>query len=214
MTGIIYCYHCIITGKKYIGQTRNHRRREIARKNDVIRNKHPNNQFECALREYGYDGFIYGQIEETDELDDREIYWIDYYNTIDEGYNTLRRGAGKKSIHEGNKTIDGKPTELGKQIRNEWQRNKYNNMTDEEKREYNRKVVEWNRIRVSNMPPEERTEYYRKYNRHNQERIESMADEERAEQKRMRREQNRRYYHSLSPEKRREMNRRRNQRKP
>ncbi len=94
MFGIIYCYHCIITGKKYIGQTVNESRRVSQLKCEVRDNLHPDNHFHNAMRKYGRDNFVYGIIEETDELNDREIYWIDYYNTMNEGYNSTIGGEG------------------------------------------------------------------------------------------------------------------------
>ena len=94
MKGVIYCYHCIPTGKKYIGQTRN----ENKRKSDhFYRSKYTkdNNKFYNAVRKYGWENLIYGVIGEFDilDLDDMETHYIEKYNTLKEGYNTISVGA-------------------------------------------------------------------------------------------------------------------------
>lgn len=50
------------------------------------------------MNKYGYDNFIPSLIEECDNslLNEREIYWIHYYNTTDKtiGYNMTIGGDG------------------------------------------------------------------------------------------------------------------------
>ena len=50
------------------------------------------------MNKYGYDNFIPSEIEECDNslLDEREIYWIAYYNTTNKqyGYNMTTGGGG------------------------------------------------------------------------------------------------------------------------
>jgi group I intron endonuclease len=100
MKGVIYCYHCIPTGKKYIGQTRNEKKRKT---NHFYSSKYTkdNNKFYNAIRKYGWENFIYGVIGEFDILDlnTRETYYIEKYNTIKEGYNTLTVGVYSNSNH-------------------------------------------------------------------------------------------------------------------
>lgn len=52
-----------------------------------------------AMRKYGIENFHIEQIEEVsnDLLDEREIYWIQYYNTYYDGYNSTLGGNGRKS---------------------------------------------------------------------------------------------------------------------
>ena len=42
-----------------------------------------------AIRKYGKENFTIELIEEveTDKLDEREVYWISFYNSYNDGYN-------------------------------------------------------------------------------------------------------------------------------
>jgi group I intron endonuclease len=95
--GKIYCAHCIFTGKKYIGQTRQHLLCNRIAKHFLDANKdYSDGKFQRALRKYGRNGFIWGIIEECDIvlLNDREIYWIAEHKTVENGYN-LSPGGGQ-----------------------------------------------------------------------------------------------------------------------
>ena len=98
--GIIYCYHCIASGKKYIGQTmhRWERYRYTYHKNFYKTTNITTNKFINALQHHGWNSFIYGVIEECDDsmLNDREIYYIDAYDTFNNGYNTTLGGLGRR----------------------------------------------------------------------------------------------------------------------
>lgn len=92
--GIIYCAHCIPTGKKYIGKTlKCLERRKYAHKS-VAKNKKRNLKFYNAIKKYGWDSFLWGIIEECDVilLNEKEIFWIKKYNTYYEGYNSTLGG--------------------------------------------------------------------------------------------------------------------------
>ena len=57
----------------------------------------------CAIRKYGVDNFTFEIIEECSivDLNQREIFWIDYYDTYNSGYNrTLGGDAGNKGPDE------------------------------------------------------------------------------------------------------------------
>jgi group I intron endonuclease len=95
--GKIYCAHCIFTGKKYIGQTRKKLLCDRIASHFVDANKEYRiSNFHNALKKYGRCGFVWGIIEECDVslLNDREIYWISEYKTIENGYN-LSPGGGQ-----------------------------------------------------------------------------------------------------------------------
>ena len=87
--------------KVYIGQTiysLSKRMRE-----HIYLSEHPEFDHKCkihsAMRKYGCDKFFIEPIEECSEaeLDDREIYWIEQYDSFYHGYNcTLGGGGGKK----------------------------------------------------------------------------------------------------------------------
>lgn len=95
--GYIYKITNIVNGKLYIGQTRKtvEERFEIHLKNAK---KHINRYLYDAMNKYGYDNFVPSLIEECEDnlLDEKEIYWIKFYNTInkDIGYNMTIGGGG------------------------------------------------------------------------------------------------------------------------
>ena len=53
--------------------------------------------FHRAIRKYGKDNFVIEIIEQVDveKLDDREKYWIEYYNSYYNGYNETLGGDGQ-----------------------------------------------------------------------------------------------------------------------
>lgn len=87
--GIIYCWKNKSNGKRYIGQTihpegriANHKHSALVLGSDFY--------FHRSLRKRGVEGFDYEVIEETDNLSERETFWIKYYNTIwPNGYNQM-----------------------------------------------------------------------------------------------------------------------------
>lgn len=51
-----------------------------------------------AMLKYGVDNFSFEVIEETLEPNEREQYWIEYYQSYQKGYNATRGGDGKSYI--------------------------------------------------------------------------------------------------------------------
>jgi group I intron endonuclease len=94
MKGVIYCYHCIPTGKKYIGQTINEKYRKQSHISKA--NTDCDFLFYRAVRKYGWENFIYGIIDSFEEslLNEKEIYFIEEYDTFNNGYNTTVGGGG------------------------------------------------------------------------------------------------------------------------
>lgn len=104
MKGVIYCYHCIPTGKKYIGKTLYERARKDHHYYMVKRGC--KRKFYNAIRKYGWENFIYGVIEKCDEiiLSQKEIFYIEEYNTFLCGYNSTIGGDGKTGWKHSKKT--------------------------------------------------------------------------------------------------------------
>lgn len=89
--GYIYLITNKINGKQYVGQTA----RDIwTRFDEHCLNTH-NSAIGNAISEYGYSNFTLQELEavELDKLDEREIYWIKYYNTFEKGYNQTKGGS-------------------------------------------------------------------------------------------------------------------------
>lgn len=93
--GTIYLITNKINGKQYIGQT--------ARDMWTRFEEHckPSNQSVIgkAIQKYGYLNFSLEEIERVslDCLDDREQYWIDYYDTYRKGYNQTPGGDASQT---------------------------------------------------------------------------------------------------------------------
>lgn len=98
----IYCIENIKDNKKYIGQSKNIYDRWAKHKLELNRNNHDNDYLQNAWNKYGELCFTFYILEECDEieLDDKEIYYIELYNTLNRscGYN-LKTGGQNKGIH-------------------------------------------------------------------------------------------------------------------
>ena len=94
----IYKIENKINGKFYIGQSIDIKTRWYNHRKDLNGNRHYNEHLQNAWNKYGENQFIFSIIEEctVDNLDEREIYWIDYYNAMDGayGYNMTLGGQG------------------------------------------------------------------------------------------------------------------------
>ena len=89
----IYKIENLINGKIYIGQAVDLKRR-ISEHKRPSRYNNPNRPeykfaLSAAIRKYGIGNFSFEIIEECkeEELDDKEKYWIQYYNSYYSGYN-------------------------------------------------------------------------------------------------------------------------------
>jgi group I intron endonuclease len=96
---IIYKSTNKITGKIYIGQTTHTLDKRI--KGHIKESKIESNRpFMLSINKYGEDNFEFETIDSADNLDElnnKEIYWIDFYNSVSpNGYNVTGGGQGKK----------------------------------------------------------------------------------------------------------------------
>jgi group I intron endonuclease len=96
---IIYKSTNNITGKIYIGQTTKSLEQRI--KGHIKESKIDSNRpFMLSINEYGEDNFTFETIDSAnnlDELNDKEVYWINFYNSVSpNGYNVTGGGQGKK----------------------------------------------------------------------------------------------------------------------
>lgn len=104
MTTGIYCITNLINGKKYIGQSKTIEKRWNLHKTSSFNslNSDYNNSIHQAIRKYGIDNFKFEVLEECkiEELDEKEIYWISFYQTyppeLGKGYNLT--SGGKQGI--------------------------------------------------------------------------------------------------------------------
>lgn len=93
--GVIYSATNIINNKRYIGQTTRELKR---RRNEHITQANSGSDLAIhqAIRKYGEDNFEWSIIDQAynqEELDNKEIYWIDFYDTYGKnGYNMALGG--------------------------------------------------------------------------------------------------------------------------
>lgn len=86
-----------INGKKYVGQSNNINRRFSEH---CLRSEIP---IDIAIQKYGKENFLFEVLEECslDELDSKEIYWIEKENSFKGGYN-CNVGGEQATSGEGN----------------------------------------------------------------------------------------------------------------
>ena len=96
---IIYKATNLVNGKVYVGQTVNtlkYRKEQHWR--EAICPSRKNVHFHNALLKYGIDNFefeIIDRARDVDELNKKESYWIDYYNSTDSRYGYNKDSGGK-----------------------------------------------------------------------------------------------------------------------
>lgn len=96
-----YIYEIIndINGKIYIGKTEfSIEKRFKEHCKDAFREKCEKRPLYAAMRKYGIEHFHIEMIEETDNPEEREIYWIEEKQSFKYGYNATCGGDGKRYI--------------------------------------------------------------------------------------------------------------------
>lgn len=101
----IYCIENSINNKKYIGQSVDIYDRWSHHRSDLNNGTHDNEYLQRSWDKYGSDNFNFYVLEfcDIDKLDEREVYFIDFYQTLnrDKGYNLISGGSfGKKYSQE------------------------------------------------------------------------------------------------------------------
>lgn len=99
-TGIIYKITNNKNNKVYIGITT--RTLEVRWKEHL---RQTSQKIDIAIREIGKENFNIEEIERCsiDKLDEREQFWISYYNSFDKGYNLTYGGRGNKILFKPDK---------------------------------------------------------------------------------------------------------------
>jgi group I intron endonuclease len=92
----IYAIKNRTNNKMYIGQSVNVRKRKSYHLWLLRTNNHFNPKLQSAFNKYGEENFEFVILEKCnkDELDDKEIKYINRYNTINDGYNICEGGEG------------------------------------------------------------------------------------------------------------------------
>jgi len=167
----IYKIENLINHKLYIGQTVNFNERVYLHLSELRRNKHPNQHLQNSWNKYGSENFKVDLFEDLTEkvkgcdrkyvddlLNEREIYWISFYNTTDgdKGFNMSSGGDGLTLWGPKNGMFGRHHTEESKRKMSEHSNNKgpnnarYGVILSEETK---RKISEANKGRI--QTPEE-----------------------------------------------------------
>ena len=94
----IYKITNLINNKTYIGQSNCIERRFAQHKSPYEQNRNSEKPLYKAIKKYGINNFSFDIIEECPEedLNNRELYWINFYNSLvhNNGYNIRAGGEG------------------------------------------------------------------------------------------------------------------------
>ena len=97
-----------INDKLYVGQSINIENRWTHHKSELNNNKHINDYLQNAWNKYGEDNFSFIVIEECkeSELNEKEIYYINKYNSMNNGYNLCEGGNGIRGYRHTKEEIE------------------------------------------------------------------------------------------------------------
>lgn len=96
--GIIYGWYCTVTDKWYISQTV--RPEDRFKSHIILSENNDKSYFHKALRKYPLDNWVYCVLEDNilrENLNMKEIDWIEYYDSFYSGYNLTLGGGGSVS---------------------------------------------------------------------------------------------------------------------
>ena len=135
---VIYKHTNKINGKIYIGQTSQDPKKRWNYGYGYIDCP----KFYAAIQKYGWNNFEHEIIEKNiltiEEADIREIYWIEYYNSVQNGYN-INKSAGhhargielSKAISEGQKknwaNNPDRKEKASQKFKEQWKNDEYRN---------------------------------------------------------------------------------------
>ena len=97
----IYILTNSINGKRYVGQSKNIKRRIREHIRSLRRGAHYNSYLQNSFDKYGEDQFVFSIIEECgiDALNDRESFWIKQFNSTDRLYGYNMMAVGSSVVH-------------------------------------------------------------------------------------------------------------------
>lgn len=95
----IYKFQNLITKEAYIGQSVHLEERYKHHQREYLTGA---TKFYKNLQQWGWNNFSYEVIElcTKDELNAKEVYWIDFYDSFHNGYNETKGGSNKWSVDE------------------------------------------------------------------------------------------------------------------
>lgn len=95
-----------ITNECYIGSSKDIKERWHSHRNPATWKQHPNSKLYKDMAKFDRDNFVFEIVEETNNLKEREQYWID---RLEPGYNVMRaKGPGREYWKEYHKEYSKK----------------------------------------------------------------------------------------------------------
>ena len=186
-----------INGKVYIGQSVDigkRWRQHMTAKDDIY--------FHKAIQKYGVENFEWEVVEQCKkkDLDEREIYWIEYYDSFNKGYNCTKGGEGNSG--------EGSPNWKGGISLDRSEYSKQNYETNKEKRkrqmkehyEVNKEKMKRQMKEYYEVNKEKRKEYDRQYREANKEKAKEYNKQYREANKEKEKERHRQYYETNKEE--------------
>jgi group I intron endonuclease len=101
-SGCIYMYRCLVSGKAYIGQTRR-RLQDRAWQHERSAKSGAQTRFYHAIRKHGINNMVLGIIEDNvpkEDLNQKEMFYIEKYDTYRNGYNATAGGDSPSEFTE------------------------------------------------------------------------------------------------------------------
>lgn len=98
----------IKNNKSYIGQSIDIKNRWMRHKSELNNNNHINNHLQFAWNKYGEDYFSFIVLEECpiELLDEREIFYINKFDSLNNGYNLCEGGNGVRGYKHTKEEIE------------------------------------------------------------------------------------------------------------
>lgn len=88
-----------INGKLYIGKTEETVEKRFKQHlSECNKDRCKNRPLYRAIRKYGKENFEVSLIEETDDPCNREVFWIEFYESFGNGYNATKGGDGSSYV--------------------------------------------------------------------------------------------------------------------
>lgn len=86
----VYRISCSITGESYVGKAKNYKQRMTAHRYNLKSGFHSNHLLQDAYNTHGKDSFKYEILEQDitlEMINEREVFWVKYYNSYFNGFN-------------------------------------------------------------------------------------------------------------------------------